>query len=156
MATVNQMLMSKGNAVYKAHSYPTKVPYPAIMRFLLQYTRPGDVVLDGFAGSGSTGVAAQACGAPDRKASSSGAKSITGAAPCAPAPSSNGKTGPAPSSSLPSAQDISHLPQSGMTCAASMPAPSAVLSISSSPDIPASPSAPPESVPVQTIPAASG
>lgn len=59
--------VGKGNAFYKAHSYPTKVPYPAIMRFLLHYTQPGDVVLDGFAGSGSTGVAAQACGQPDAK-----------------------------------------------------------------------------------------
>src|ERR1022692_2678112 len=25
----------KGNAFYKAHSYPTKVPHPAIMRFIL-------------------------------------------------------------------------------------------------------------------------
>lgn len=59
--------VGKGNAFYKAHSYPTKVPYPAIMRFILHYTQPGDVVLDGFAGSGSTGLAAQACGNPDRK-----------------------------------------------------------------------------------------
>lgn len=55
----------KGSAFYKAHSYPTKVPHPAIMRFILHYTRPGDVVLDGFAGSGMTGVAAQACANPD-------------------------------------------------------------------------------------------
>lgn len=59
------VLEGKGNAFYKAHSYPTKVPHPAIMRFILHYTRPGDVVLDGFAGSGMTGVAAQACGNPD-------------------------------------------------------------------------------------------
>lgn len=57
----------KGNPFYKAHSYPTKVPHPAIMRFILHYTKPGDVVLDGFAGTGMTGVAAQACGAPDAK-----------------------------------------------------------------------------------------
>lgn len=57
----------KGNAFYKAHSYPTKVPHPAIMRFILHYTKPGDVVLDGFAGTGMTGVAAQACGNPDPK-----------------------------------------------------------------------------------------
>lgn len=57
----------KGNAFYKAHSYPTKVPHPAIMRFILHYTRPGDVVLDGFAGSGMTGVAAQACANPEPK-----------------------------------------------------------------------------------------
>jgi hypothetical protein len=55
----------KSNAFYRAHSYPTKVPHPAIMRFILHYTKPGDVVLDGFAGSGMTGVAAQACGNPD-------------------------------------------------------------------------------------------
>ena len=57
----------KGNAFYKAHSYPTKVPHPAIMRFILHYTRPGDVVLDGFAGTGMTGVAAQARGNPEPK-----------------------------------------------------------------------------------------
>lgn len=54
----------KSSLFYKAHSYPTKVPHPAIMRFLLHYTEPGDVVLDGFCGTGMTGVAAQACGAP--------------------------------------------------------------------------------------------
>lgn len=64
---VTDITVGKGNAFYKAHSYPTKVPHPAIMRFLLHYTKPGDVVLDGFAGSGSTGVAAQACGQPDAK-----------------------------------------------------------------------------------------
>jgi len=57
--------VGKGNLVYKAPSYPTKVPHPAIMRFLLHYTRPGDVVLDGFAGTGMLGVAAQACANPD-------------------------------------------------------------------------------------------
>ena len=54
----------KSSLFYKAHSYPTKVPHEAIMRFLLHYTEPGDVVLDGFCGTGMTGVAAQACGAP--------------------------------------------------------------------------------------------
>lgn len=54
----------KSNPFYKAHSYPTKVPHPAIMRFLLHYTQPGDVVLDGFCGTGMTGVAAQVCGMP--------------------------------------------------------------------------------------------
>lgn len=56
--------VGKGDRFYKAHSYPTKVPHPAIMRFLLHYTKPGDLVLDGFAGTGMTGVAAQACGMP--------------------------------------------------------------------------------------------
>lgn len=51
----------KNNPVYTAHTYHTKVPHPAIMRYILQYTQPGDIVLDGFAGTGMTGVAAAAC-----------------------------------------------------------------------------------------------
>lgn len=53
----------KTHALYKAHSYHTKVPHLAIVPSLLHYTEPGDVVLDGFCGSGMTGVAAQWCGA---------------------------------------------------------------------------------------------
>jgi len=54
--------VGKTDALYKAHSYHTKVPHLAIVPSILHYTRPGDVVLDGFAGSGMTGVAAQWCG----------------------------------------------------------------------------------------------
>lgn len=52
----------KNDPVYLAHSYHTKVPHKAIMRYILHYTSPGDVVLDGFCGTGMTGVAAQMCG----------------------------------------------------------------------------------------------
>ena len=55
--------VGKTDAIYKAHSYHTKVPHLAIVPSILHYTKPGDVVLDGFAGSGMTGVAAQWCGA---------------------------------------------------------------------------------------------
>lgn len=55
----------KNNPIYNAHSYHTKVPHPAIMRYILHYTQPGDIVLDGFAGTGMTGVAAQMCGKCD-------------------------------------------------------------------------------------------
>lgn len=48
-------------AIYLAHSYHTKVPYAAIMRYILHYTQPGDIVFDGFCGTGMTGVAAQMC-----------------------------------------------------------------------------------------------
>ena len=51
---------------YDAHSYHTKVPHKAIMRYILHYTEPGDIVFDGFCGTGMTGVAAQLCG--DREA----------------------------------------------------------------------------------------
>lgn len=53
----------KTDPLYKAHAYHTKVPHLAIVPSILHYTKPGDVVLDGFAGSGMTGVAAQWCGA---------------------------------------------------------------------------------------------
>jgi len=55
----------KNNPIYNAHSYHTKVPHPAIMRYILHYTQPGDIVFDGFAGTGMTGVAAGMCGNPD-------------------------------------------------------------------------------------------
>ena len=55
----------KTDPLYTAHSYHTKVPHKAIMRYILHYTEPGDVVLDGFAGSGMTGVAAQMCFRPN-------------------------------------------------------------------------------------------
>ena len=52
----------KTHAIYRAHGYHTKVPHLAIVPSILHYTEPGDLVLDGFAGSGMTGVAAQWCG----------------------------------------------------------------------------------------------
>jgi transcription elongation factor Elf1/predicted RNA methylase len=55
----------KNDPIYMAHSYHTKVPYKAIMRYILHYTKPGEIVLDGFCGSGMTGVAAQMCGTAD-------------------------------------------------------------------------------------------
>lgn len=52
----------KTDPIYKAHSYHTKVPHLAIVPSILHYTSPGDIVLDGFGGSGMTGVAVQWCG----------------------------------------------------------------------------------------------
>lgn len=57
--------VGKNNPVYRAHSYHTKVPHPAIMRYVLHYTMPGDIVLDSFAGTGMTGVACQNLESPD-------------------------------------------------------------------------------------------
>lgn len=55
----------KNDPIYNAHSYHTKVPHKAIMRYILHYTDPGDVVFDGFCGTGMTGVAAQMCDDPN-------------------------------------------------------------------------------------------
>ena len=54
--------VGKTDPIYKAHAYHTKVPHLAIVPSILHYTQPGDVVLDGFAGTGMTGIAAQWCG----------------------------------------------------------------------------------------------
>jgi 16S rRNA G966 N2-methylase RsmD len=54
--------VGKTDALYKAHSYHTKVPHLAIVPSILHYTEPGDIILDAFGGSGMTGVAAQWCG----------------------------------------------------------------------------------------------
>lgn len=48
----------KSTPIYLAHSYPTKVPPETITPYIEHYTAPGQVVLDPFAGSGMTGVAA--------------------------------------------------------------------------------------------------
>lgn len=59
---VTDVSEGKNDPIYNAHSYHTKVPHKAIMRYILHYTQPGDFVLDSFCGTGMTGVAAQLCG----------------------------------------------------------------------------------------------
>ena len=58
----------KYNPLYLLHPYLTKVPYPAIIKYLNHYTQPGDIVLDGFAGTGMTGAAARLCETGKRRA----------------------------------------------------------------------------------------
>jgi 16S rRNA G966 N2-methylase RsmD len=57
-----ELVVGRGDPVYMAHGYLTKVPVPAIVPFIEAYTHPGDTVVDPFAGSGMTGVAAAALG----------------------------------------------------------------------------------------------
>ncbi|WP_075981300.1 DNA methyltransferase [Bacillus massilinigeriensis] len=52
----------KSHPIYMAHRYHTKVPHRAIMNYILHYTNPGDVIIDGFSGSGMTGLAGKLCG----------------------------------------------------------------------------------------------
>jgi len=54
----------RSGLVYDAHTYHTKVPHTAVMRYILHYTDPGDVVLDPFCGTGMTGIAASLSDAP--------------------------------------------------------------------------------------------
>ena len=57
-----ELNVGRSDPVYMAHSYLTKVPVTAILPFLKAYSVPGDVILDPFAGSGMTGVAAAMTG----------------------------------------------------------------------------------------------
>ncbi|WP_416050072.1 DNA methyltransferase [Cupriavidus basilensis] len=54
----DRIAVTKTTSSYRAHSYHTKVPPEAITPFIRDLTRPGDIVLDLFCGSGMTGVAA--------------------------------------------------------------------------------------------------
>lgn len=49
---------SKATAIYNMHSYWAKKPHDAIRQYISHYTRPADLVLDPFCGSGGTALAA--------------------------------------------------------------------------------------------------
>ncbi|HET7275004.1 MAG TPA: DNA methyltransferase [Longimicrobiaceae bacterium] len=69
----------KSDPLYAAHGYHTKVPPRAIVQSIVHFTRPGDLVLDPFAGSGMTGVAAQLCETADRSLRASVGKAFQAA-----------------------------------------------------------------------------
>lgn len=50
--------------LYNAFSYPTKISPEAIAVYIAAHTEPGATVLDAFAGSGTTGIAALLCDRP--------------------------------------------------------------------------------------------
>lgn len=54
----------RSGALFNAFSYPTKIDPEAIALFIAAHTKPGDRVLDVFAGSGTTGLAARLCERP--------------------------------------------------------------------------------------------
>jgi len=56
---VSSVSEGKNDSIYNAHSYHTKIPHKAIMQYIEHYTEKGDVIFDGFCGSGMTGVAGQ-------------------------------------------------------------------------------------------------
>lgn len=60
--TLKPIAGGRGSPAYLAHSYHTKVPPEAIVPYIENFSRPGDVVLDPFCGSGMTGVAANQTG----------------------------------------------------------------------------------------------
>jgi len=59
---VGDISEGKGDRFYNLHTYHTKVPYKAINRFIEHYTKKGDIIFDGFCGTGMTGISAQMLG----------------------------------------------------------------------------------------------
>src|SRR5690242_14756681 len=55
---------SRNGPLFSAFPYPTKISPETIAMFIASHTKPGDVVFDGFAGSGTTGIAVLLCAAP--------------------------------------------------------------------------------------------
>jgi DNA modification methylase len=53
---------SKSSKIYNMHMYWTKQDPYVVKRYIEHYTKPGDIVLDAFAGTGMTGVAAMMSG----------------------------------------------------------------------------------------------
>lgn len=55
---------TRSGPLFNAFSYPTKISPEAIALFIATHTEPGETVLDTFAGSGTTGIAARLCDSP--------------------------------------------------------------------------------------------
>lgn len=53
--------------LYGAFPYPTKISPESIALYIASHTNPGDLVFDGFAGSGMTGLAALLCENPSKE-----------------------------------------------------------------------------------------
>lgn len=61
-ALPENLTVPRTDPVYNCHAYLTKVPIGAIEPFISTFTQAGDVVVDLFAGSGMTGLAARRLG----------------------------------------------------------------------------------------------
>ena len=58
---------TRGGSFYNTFPYPTKISPEAIAVYIASATNPDDTVLDAFAGSGSTGIAALLAEHPTEK-----------------------------------------------------------------------------------------
>lgn len=55
---------TRSGALFNAFSYPTKISPESIALYIATHTRPSAVIMDTFAGSGTTGLAAKLCDQP--------------------------------------------------------------------------------------------
>ncbi|MGC1520167.1 MAG: DNA methyltransferase [Steroidobacteraceae bacterium] len=62
LALPDIIVAPRTDPIYNAHGYLTKVPVDAITPYISAFTEPGEVVVDMFAGSGMTAIAARIAG----------------------------------------------------------------------------------------------
>ncbi len=55
---------TRSSALFHAHWYPTKISAESIALMIACHTKPGELVFDGFGGSGTTALAAMLCSKP--------------------------------------------------------------------------------------------
>ena len=61
------MRSTRNGPLFNAFPYPTKISPEVIALFIAAHTEPGETVFDGFAGSGSTGIASILCANPSEE-----------------------------------------------------------------------------------------
>jgi len=61
------VVAKRSGPLFNAFSYPTKIDPELVALFIASHTGPGDLVLDVFGGSGSTGIAAKLCDKPTER-----------------------------------------------------------------------------------------
>lgn len=63
----NPLQSPRTGSLFSAFPYPTKISPETIALFIASHTKPGATVFDGFAGSGTTGVACLLCAKPTER-----------------------------------------------------------------------------------------
>jgi hypothetical protein len=58
---------SRSGDLFAAFSYPTKISPEAIAIYIASHTKPGDLILDTFGGSGTSGMATHLCSKPNER-----------------------------------------------------------------------------------------
>lgn len=81
------MRASRSGALFSAFPYLTKISPEAVALFIASHTHSGNTVFDGFAGSGTTGLAALLCESPSQEPvtkQNAGPQGQLGSAQCCP------------------------------------------------------------------------
>lgn len=65
---------TRSGPLFNAHAYPTKISAESVALLIACHTKPGDLIFDGFGGSGTTALAVLLCSNPPRELKAQAAK----------------------------------------------------------------------------------